>query len=164
MASNIKYSVSATPIYELEDSEASGTMRSIAADVGRTVGGSGSVSCGFGPALNGYAAAAPVYASSADVITISGTALPIDTFDSVKFVFIKHSGYLWDDASTLGPATDKELYIYTEQTISADTTIAVLSPGDSIILPFNVATTPTFWSGADGVFVAVEYLSVTDAV
>jgi hypothetical protein len=34
-------------------------------------------------------------------------------------------------------------------TIADATTVAVLSPGDAIILPFNTALTPTFWAASE---------------
>ena len=160
MASNIKYAVSATPIYTMQDAEASSDVDVIAADIAKTVGGSGSSTCGFANTI-GFGSGAPAYAESG--ASFSGTALSIGTFTTTKFVYIKHTGYLWDDASTLGAATDQGLKICTVATIADATTIAVLNPGDAIVLPFNTAGTPTFWSAGDGVSIAVEFFSVRAA-
>lgn len=160
MASNIKYAVSATPIYTMSDAEAASDVDVIAADIAKTVGGSGSSLCGYGN-ITGFkndATGSPVYAQSS--ASFAGTALTIGSFASTKFAFIKHSGFLWDDDSTLGLATTAKLKICTIATIAAATTIAVLNPGDAIVLPFNTADTPTFWAAGDGVAIAVEFFSV----
>ena len=157
MASNIKYAVSATPIYTMSDAEAGSDVDVIAADIAKTVGGSGSSTCGF-TNTSGFTAGVPEYAESG--ASFSGTALTIGTFTNTKFVYIKHTGYLWDDAATLGLAATAKLKICTLASIAAATTIAVLSPGDAIVLPFNTAGTPTFWSAGDGVSIAVEFFTV----
>ena len=162
MASNIKYAVSATPIFTMSDAEAGSDVDVIAADIAKTVGGSGSSTCGFANTI-GFGSGAATYADSGTNYTAGQAAEPIDTFTTTKFVYIKHSGYLYDNASTLGVATTAKLKICTVATIADATTIAVLNAGDAIVLPFNTALTPTLFSAGDGVAIAVEYISVRAA-
>ena len=162
MASKIKYAVSATPIYELSDTEG-GPINVIAKDIGKTVCGGGESACGYA-STEGFAAGVPTYVKAGDDMATSATALSLGTLSATKFIYIKHTGFEWDavtnDGSTLGDATDKQVKITTAATIANAGTIAVLNPGDSIILPFNTALTPTLFSAGDGVFVSMEVMSV----
>jgi hypothetical protein len=142
MASNVKYAVSATPIVEVTDSEASGTWSAIAKDVGKTLGGSGSVTCVWGDTI-GYTDGDPTH-------VVATTATSLGTFSSVKFVFIKHSGYTDDARET---ATESTLSV-----MEGGNQFAVLGPGDALVLPFAVADTPVFTGTSSSGAIAVEVM------
>ena len=142
MASNVKYAVSATPIVEVTNSEASGTWSAIAKDVGKTLGGSGSVTCTWG-ATEGYSAGDPTHA-------IATTATSLGTFSSIKFVFIKHSGYEEDSRET---ATTSTLAV-----LSGGVKFCELGPGDAVVLPFAVAATPVLTGTSSSGAIAVEVM------
>lgn len=164
MASNIKYAVSATPIYTMSAAEAASDVDVIAADIAKTVGGSGSSTCGYGNII-GFANDATGTPSYPDISTatnygVGSTAVSLGTFTASKFVYIKHSGFLFDTGSTLGLSTTAKLKICMAATIADATTIAVLNAGDAIVLPYNEAVTPSLFAAGDGVAIAVEFFSV----
>ena len=129
----VKFSVSVTPILEVTDAEADGTWSTVAKDVGKTLGGSGEHAVTWGTTI-GYEAGVPTYKE----IT---SATSLGTFTSVKFVFIKHTGYS-DAAKTT--ATDKTVSI-----MESTNQFAVLGPGDAIILPYAVVDTPVLTATSD---------------
>jgi hypothetical protein len=151
MASNVKFSVSATPIVEVTDSEASGTWTAIAKDVGKTLGGSGSVTCTWATTI-GYSNGDPAHV----VIGESEATLhPADSaWTDVKFVYIKHSGYEEDSKAT---ATTSTLKIYAGN-VAGGSLFAILGPGDAIVLPFAVAGTPVLSAESSSGDIAVEVM------
>lgn len=149
MASRVQYAVSATPIVTVAAAAESPAVDALCADVAKSLGGSGSVTVTWGATV-GYAAGAAAYVTSGTAAyTIGQTAVTLGTFTSTKFVHIKHTGYLFSSSSVLGAATTLKLKICMAATIADATTIAVLNPGDAIILPFNTALTPTFWAASE---------------
>lgn len=74
------------------------------------------------------------------------TATALATVATPKFVYIRHTGCLFSTTAVLGIATTAKLKICLAATIAAATTVAVLNPGEAIVLPFNdTVTSPAFY-------------------
>ena len=145
MASRVDFAVSATPVYSHAAGEGA-AADSIAADVGKSVGGSGTQLTTWG-STEGYSAGDPVHKVA------TTTAASLDTLTSVVFLFVKHSGYE-DDAKTTVNSTSKV------SVMLGDTNpFAMLSSGDAIVLPFATATSPDVQVKTDSGSVAVEYMA-----
>jgi len=157
MSSRVEYAVSATPIFSHSAGEGV-AADVIAADVNKTLGGNGSVTCTWGTTI-GYTSGSPSYVTTATNYSVGATAAELETFTSVNFVIIKHTGYLYSSSSALGAATAEKLKITMAATIADATTVAVLNPGEAIILPYNSAVTPTLYGAGDGVAIAVEIMA-----
>ena len=141
MASRVEFGVSATPVYSHAAGEGVASDV-IAADVNKSLGGAGSVTCTWG-ITGGYGSGAPVYASAVDTVTCT----------SAKFVFVKHTGYAYSSSSVLGAA------VTTQLTVKAGlVTIAVLQAGEAIVLPLYTATTVVLTFTASASTIAVEYM------
>jgi hypothetical protein len=151
MASRVEYAVSATPVAAVGAGENVAT-ETIAADVNKSIGGSGSVSVTWGS--TNYAP----YVTSASNLAVGQTATSLGTFTNAKFIVIKHTGYLFSSASVLGAATTAKLKITMASSIANATTVAILNAGDAIVLPYNVACTPTLFSAGDSASIAVEVM------
>ena len=154
MASRIEYAVSATPVVTVDAGE-NEEVDTIAKDVGGSLGGSGSSTVNWGTTV-GYGSGAAVYVTTGTNYANGQTATSVGTFTNAKFIFIKHTGFLYSSSSALGTATTAKLKITMAATIAAATTVAILNAGEAIILPYNVATTPTLFVAGDGVAIAVE--------
>jgi hypothetical protein len=149
MASRVEYAVSATPVVTVAAATESPTYDALAVDVAKQLGSNGSVTVTWGTTV-GYAAGAAAYVTSGTAAYTAGqTASSLGTFTSTKFVYIKHTGYLYSSTSVLGATTTLKLKICSVATIADATTIAILNPGDSIILPFNTACTPTLYAASE---------------
>lgn len=157
MASRVEYAVSCTPIVTVAAGGEYPTTDLLASDVAKQLGGSGSVTVTWGTTV-GYAAGAAAYVTTGTNYAAGQTALTLGTFTSTKFVFIKHTGYLYSSPSALGAATTAKLKITMAATIADATTVAILNAGEAIILPYNTACTPTLWAAGDGVAIAVEVM------
>ena len=166
MASRVDYSVSMTPVFSHPAAEGE-AIDAVARDVGKTLGGSGSVECtwgttvGYGNVTAGVAdrvASGTSYDTTDTAVTLG--ALPAST----RFYFVKHSGFLWDAAASdkLGDATLLDVKITMAATIADATTVCVLGPGQAICLPFaSEDTTPgPFFSGGNGAAIAMEIMGV----
>lgn len=140
MGSRVEFAVSATPIFSHSAGEGE-AVDVIAADVGKTVGGSGNVTVTWG-STGGYASGSPTYVSTGSNIVMT----------SGKFIWIKHTGYQYSDGSTLGAATTETLTI----AVGA-VTVAILGAGQAITLPYSSATSNTFVLTASSGTIAVEY-------
>tara|TARA_R110000765_G_C18920082_1_gene605798 strand:- start:775 stop:1218 length:444 start_codon:yes stop_codon:yes gene_type:complete len=145
MASRIEFAVSATPIVSVAAGE-NIAVDTIAADVGKSLGGSGSQVAVWG-STEGYAAGDPVHKIA------TGSAAELDTLTSIKFLFIKHSGFE-DDAKTTANTTS-----LVSVSLGASAVFAVLASGDAIVLPFATATSPDIQVKTDTGSVAVEYMA-----
>ena len=145
MASRVEFAVSATPIFSHAAGEGA-AADAIAADVGRSLGGSGSVTTTWG-STEGYGSGDPVH-------IIVTTAVSLDTLTNAKFLFIKHSGFE-DDAKTTANTTS-ELHVM----LASDTVkFACLAAGDAIILPYATAESPDIRVKASTGTIAVEYMA-----
>ena len=169
MSDKVRYAVSITPIEVLTDDN-SGEHDVIAAEVGKTLGGSGEATvAGYTAtsAAQGYKEALPWYKSAPD----SGTGIAISTETTASLVFIKHSGYaIAADGATLGSAnTTRKVKV----TVTGDITIACLGAGECLVLKALQSTATIDCSkvlvetvdsdGSDpseGDHIAVEYLVV----
>jgi hypothetical protein len=156
MASRIEYAVSATPIVSVAAGE-NQAVDTISADVGKTLGGSGSATVTWGSTV-GYGSGSPVYVTTATNYAVGQTATSLGTFTNAKFIFVKHSGYLYSSSSAVGAATTAKLKVCMVATIAAATTVAILNAGEAIILPYNVANTATLFGAGDGVAIATEVM------
>ena len=165
MASRIDFSVSATPVFSHTAGEGA-AADVIARDVGKSLGGSGSVAATWGTTV-GYGnvtAGVADRVASGTSYAVSGTAVTLGALPaSTGFVFIKHSGFLWDASASdkLGLATLLDVKITMAATIADTTTVCVLGPGAAIILPFvSEDTTPgPFYSGGNGSAIAMEIMA-----
>jgi|TARA_R110002167_G_scaffold87677_2_gene236722 hypothetical protein len=156
MASRVEYAVSATPIVTVAPGENT-EVDTIAVDVGKSIGGSGSSTVTWGTTV-GYGSGSPVYVTTATNYAVGQTATSLGTFTDAKFIFVKHSGYLFSSSSALGAATTAKLKVCMIATIAAATTVAILNAGEAIILPYNVANTATLFVAGDGVAIATEVM------
>ena len=154
MASRIEYAVSATPIVTVAAAENT-AVDTISADVGSSLGGSGSSTVTWGTTV-GYGSGAAAYVTTGTNYAVGQTATSLGTFTNAKFIFVKHSGYLFSSSSVLGAVTTAKLKVCMVATIAAATTIAILNSGEAIILPYSVANTATLFVAGDGVAIAVE--------
>jgi len=147
MASRVSYAVSCTPIVTIDATTESPAVDALCVDVAKSLGSSGQVTCTWGLTA-GYIAGVAQYASSgtASATYAAGqTATALTTVATPRFVYIRHTGYLYSSATVLGAATTLKLKVCLNATIAAATTIAVLNPGEAIVLPFNdTVTSPTF--------------------
>jgi len=160
MASRVEWGVVATPIVTIAAGTDNPSVDSLNLDVGKAIGSAGTVTIPGGVAV-GYASGVAAYKTSATNLTVGQTATALDTFTSIKFLYIKHTGYLYSSSSVLGAATAYKLKICMVATIADATTIAILNPGESIVLAYNNATTPTIYTAGDSVAIAVEYYGTT---
>jgi len=149
MASRVEFAISATPIYSHAAGEglASDVM---ATDVGHTVGGNGSVTVTWGT-TSGYSAGSPVYESSGGYLTVA----------SCKFIYVKHTGYAYSSSSALGAAVATTLTLTIGDSSLDESVLAVLNPGEAIILPFAVAKSFSIGTTASSGTIAVEWFATS---
>ena len=84
--------------------------------------------------------------NATDVYIVGKTATVLGTVATPRFVYIRHTGCLFATTTALGAVTTAKLKICMAATIAAATTIAVLNPGEAIVLPFSdTVTSPTFY-------------------
>lgn len=124
----VRWSVSATPVAK-ESGDDGGTMAhdTIHENIRKSLGGSGTtatdgaISQG-GTFTNGTSSTPYLQADNSTTATIGdGTA---------TFIYVKHTGYLWSSASTLGAATTDTIKIYADAEH-----IATLGAGEAWIIP-----------------------------
>ena len=125
MSDNIRFAISVEPREELTGEETTITQEVLATEIGRTVGGSGSVDVtdySLAAAVQGYKDRIPNYLEApddADTTDISSEA-------TAKFVYIKNTGKAFSSATVLGAELDASLKI-----MSVTTLIAILAPGEA---------------------------------
>lgn len=162
MASRVEFAVSALPIIEQVAAGEYPAFVGLPVDVAKQLSASGSVTTTWG-ATGGYAAGAPVYQTSGTAGTYANgqTATALTTIATPRFVFIRHTGYLYSSSAALGAATSLKLKICMAVTVAAATTIAILNPGEGIILPFNdTVTSPTFFVAPEtATAIAIEVMA-----
>jgi len=142
MANRVEFAVSCTPVASVGAGE-NVAVDTIAADINKSLGGSGSVTCTWGTTI-GYSAGDPTH-------VVASSATSLGTFTDVKFVFIKHSGYEEDALET---TTDSTLSV-----MEGGNQFAVLAPGDAIVLPYAVADTPVLTATSSSGNIAVEVMA-----
>ena len=158
MASRVEFAVSATPIATVSAGE-NVAVDTIAADVGKSLGGSASVTTSH--TTVGYGSSTVAYANAA----ASGkTQLGADN-TAYDFILIKNTGFEYSSATALGDATSNTLDVYIEYTDgSAWSNICKIPAGGAIILPNFPAQGSSKGifvetSGSDSI--AVEYILST---
>jgi hypothetical protein len=88
----------------------------------------------------------PTSNDATNAYIVGKTATALATATTPRFVYIRHTGCLFATTAALGAVTTAKLKICMAATIAAATTIAVLNPGEAIVLPFNdTVTSPTFY-------------------
>jgi len=154
MASRVDFAVSATPVHTHTTGEGQANTDSIAADVGKSLGGSGSIAHTWGSTV-GYGSGNATLVAAGTNYAVGQTAVTLGTFTSANFVFIKHSGFLSNGTTV----SNVDVKITMAATIADATTVAVLGPGEAIILPYGSDTvTPTLWAAGNGEAVGVEVM------
>lgn len=146
MASRVNYAVSATPICTVAAGE-NMAVDTLAADVAKGLGAGGSVAVTWGSTV-GYGSGAPVYVQSGANAAIGQTPITLGIPASAKFIYIRHTGYIFSSTSVLGAVSAALLTICVANPIAAATTIAILNPGEAIILPLNTATSAVLYAAA----------------
>lgn len=167
MADSIKYSISAKPIETISADQ--GTIKVVSTEIKKNLGGSGEVALSTNYATitnstHGYTNGVPYYLKAEKV---AFTAFP--TLASVKFIFIKHSGF---EGSTSGAKSDtRNTTDYLTITASSSDTaiIAILKPEESIALPvrggatlqsFRHKSTNSGGSSSGSNTIAIEFLGL----
>jgi hypothetical protein len=158
MASRIEFAVSATPVATVAAGE-NVTVDTIAADIGKSLGGSANVvtahtTLGYGSATVAYGS---VPANGGAKFQIGADAT------TYKFVFIKNPGALYSSPTALGASSESELKVHIETTAgSAWQQIASIPKGGAIILPNFVSQGSDkglFVESSGSDIIAVEYIT-----
>ena len=149
MASRVDFAVSATPIYSYTGQAEAPDVDTIAADVGKSLSGSASVTTTHD--TDGYTSGTPDY-DEAEVSTGADNTLGSSGYD---FVFIKNTGYQYDGGA-LGEVSAGNLVV----TLGSQQ-VCTLPAGGAIILPTvpAVAIKVKSDSGTDNI--AVEFILST---
>ena len=136
MANRVEFSVSATPVAAVSAGENIAT-ETIAKDMQKTLGGSGSVSSGeTNPSVTvdfttttGYSGNTVAYqnVNNTTHVTVLADATNVD------MAVFKHTGYAYgSDAVTLGDAVTRKINIMVD-----DQNVACLAAGEAIVLPLR---------------------------
>tara|TARA_R100000329_G_C7584625_1_gene207220 strand:- start:290 stop:763 length:474 start_codon:yes stop_codon:yes gene_type:complete len=136
----VEWAVSATPKVSLESTAGeSMATATIHEDIRRTLGGSGSVSTDGAIDYGGVLDGATNY--------LQGTSggVQIGNTNST-FIWVRHSGYEWSDATTLGAATTDNIQVKVGSEVCA-----VLRPGEATIFPLHGEASGANWTAcSDG--------------
>ena len=165
MASRVEYSVSMTPVRTVSGSGADYDDHDvIATDIGKSLGGAGSITIGnySDHTTVGYANKTVAYAN-APATGGSKLQLGADATD-YKMVFIKHTGKKYSTPTALGEDTAQELVVYIETTADMATSAKFTIPVDgAVCLPqIDLGTDMGIWVESSGnASVAVEYALVS---
>ena len=147
MSSRVEYAVSCTPIVTIAAATESPAVDALCVDVAKSLGASGSSTVTWGSTV-GYAAGVPAYVQSGANAAIGQTAITLALPASAKFIYIKHTGYIFSTTAVLGAATTAKLTICAAETIAAATTIAILNAGEAIVLPMNTANSTVLYAAS----------------
>ncbi len=145
MASRVQFAVSCTPIYTIAAGNDNAATDVISKDVGKKLGSSGSVTTP-GMAAVGWSAGTPTY-----VIASTGTSFGTTT--SIKFAYVRHTGFT---SAALTTATTSTLTV-----IFGGVTVGVIGAGESMLFPFQVATSPVITLTSSSGNIAVEVFATT---
>ena len=126
MATRLDYKVSATPIVLHSAGEGQADIHSIATDVGKTIGGAGTIVVDWTDTLP---ATFPTYVSIDT--TAAGLVLNSDS-GSNDFIWIKNTGHLFDSATALGATSTSTCEV---KLGTGGPVICILSPGAGILIP-----------------------------
>jgi hypothetical protein len=167
MASRVEYAVSITPIREITATGDYDAHDVIANDIGKSLGGSASVSLGEGAdhTTVGYGTATKGVVVYKEAIDSAYTVLGADA-TAYKTIFIKHTGKVYGvSATTLGVTTNINLDVFLK--ISGTPSylkIASLEPSGAMVLPnfSNEANKGIYVKPASGTgHIAVEYALIS---
>jgi hypothetical protein len=147
MASRVDFAVSATPVVTIAAGSEYPAVDTLATDVNKTLGSSGSATVTWGSTV-GYAAGAPAYVQSGANSGDGQTALTLGIPASCKFIYIRHTGCIFSSTSVLGAVSAAQLRITMAATTAVATTVAWLNPGEAIVLPLNTASSVTLYASA----------------
>ena len=135
MANRVEFSVSATPVAAVSAGENIAT-ETIAKDMQKTLGGSGSVSSGeTNPSVTvdfttttGYSGNTVAYqnVNNTTHVTVLADATNVD------MAVFKHTGYAYSSGTALGDAVTRKINIMVD-----DQNVACLAAGEAIVLPLR---------------------------
>lgn len=164
MANRIEFAVSCTPIVSVSAGENVG-VDTIAADMQKSLGGSGSVSSGeSSPSVTVDFSTTTGYNSNTvayqNINTSGAVTSIIANASSYDFICIRHTGYEYSSETSLSSTSTTmavDIYVGTQP-------ICCLRPGESIVLPLRSKTGGALiggrlQSGTDGV--ALEVFATT---
>ena len=169
MAGRVEFSASMTPIVTIAAvTDASAAHDVMEVDIGKSIGGSGSVSTTSSTAHTtvGYSGGNPTYGNCP---VNSGTAsnflqLGGDAVD-YKMVFIKHTGFQYSSGSVLSSTANTQgLIVYIETTADMATSAKFTIPaGGAVCIPsIDLGTAMSLWAESSGnATIAVEYALIT---
>tara|TARA_Y100001973_G_C5145358_1_gene305123 strand:- start:395 stop:922 length:528 start_codon:yes stop_codon:yes gene_type:complete len=173
MASNhkVQFSVSLTPTV-VNDADQSVSTTALDGEIRKSLGGSGVVGdidgltmLADGDEVLGWAAGVPTYLSSN-----GGTGVAtIECTDANNIVFIKNTGYLYGDATTLSDKLTRSGNWTTNDAVEVTltnvggVTLATLYPGEAVVFPRAKSDAIFFVSSLAGSKnIAVEWAIVQD--
>ncbi|MBC8554831.1 MAG: hypothetical protein H8D23_34905 [Candidatus Brocadiales bacterium] len=147
----IRWSVSATPIVEVDDvDDASLATVTLQETIRKSIGGSGELTHGGDVTHGEWDGGENEYGEA----STSGVTIGVST---TQFIWVKHTGYEYSDATTLGDATTTRIKIY----IDAEC-FASLGAGEAMVIPVGGVSTATSYKAktASGDAIAVEHLEL----
>jgi len=162
MAGRVEFATSITPIVTIAAvSGASSAHDVIETDIGKSIGGSGSVASTSSTAHTtvGYSSGSPAYGQA---VVNGGTKVQLgaDATD-YKMVFIKHTGFEYSTSSALSStANTQSLIVYIETTADMVTSASFTIPsGGAVCIPsINLGTAMGLWTESSGAnTIAIEY-------
>lgn len=162
MSSRVEFAVSVTPVVTMTSTDAA-DKDAIGSDVGKGLGGSANVAVGQEAHTTvGYSSGTVAYLEAVDD---AKTQLGADN-TAYDMVFIKHTGHIYSDATTLGATASADLDVYVEYSAGASwAKICSIPAGGAIILPkfpAQGASLGIFVQPASGTdHIAVEYVLIT---
>ena len=166
MAGRVEFSASMTPIVTIAAvSGASAAHDVMETDIGKSIGGSGSVATTSSTAHTtvGYSSGSPAYGKA---IANGGTKVQLgaDATD-YKMVFIKHTGFEYNSSSELSTtANTQSLIVYIETTANMATSAKFTIPdGGAVCIPsIDLGTAMGLWTESAGdATIAIEYALIT---
>jgi hypothetical protein len=167
MADSIKYSISAKPIETISADQ--GSVKIVSTEIKKNLGGSGEVTLSSNyetitNSTHGYTNGIPYYIEAGK---IGFQAFP--TLASVKFIFIKHSGFIGASSGAKSAVRNTTDYLTITAGSSDTVIIAILKPEESIALPvrggatfqsFRHKSTNSGGSNSGSNTIAVEFLGL----
>tara|TARA_R100001463_G_scaffold26130_3_gene61340 strand:+ start:376 stop:849 length:474 start_codon:yes stop_codon:yes gene_type:complete len=136
----VEWAVSATPKVSLASTDGeSVATATIHENIRRTLGGNGTAETDGVIDYGGVADGATNY--------LQGTSggVQIGNTNST-FIWVKHSGYQWSDASTLGAATTDNIQVKVGTEVCS-----VLRPGEAMVFPLHGEASSSDWTAcSDG--------------
>lgn len=171
MASRVEYAVSLTPIRTVAASGDYAAHDVMATDINGSLGASSSVSTTAADhATVGYASGAVAYknaiANGGVKVNLGDVTANSADGDDYKMVFIKHTGYEFGDATTLGATanTAQDLIVYLETSADLATSAKFTLPANAAVCIPNLeqAASCGIWCESSGAnTIAVEYALIS---